>query len=539
MTSSARLLAILTLLLAQCALHAEAAAEVQYRTIALSGQAAPGAGGQAYGWVHVPAIDDAGRVAYFGVLERPEGVPRPYAMWGGAPGQTRLLVNAGDPAPGGGTFQYLGGVNLSADGRVVFAGYVDPQSGGQFVTDLAGGPVTALARRGQPAPGMPAGAEFFGVANWAPTVGRNGVHAFDAYVVGGGTTDRDHNGLWAGTPGDLRLLARSGHQAPGAPAGVVFDNNPAVSGVAISSPRVDRSGNVAFHGNLSGPGVTHLDDDGIWYGTRDGVRMIVRSGDAAPDTNGGVFLSTAPNIDAANGRVMFHATIPHKKWIPPGGAVIQSGDPVGPLPEPAIYAGAPDALRLVARSTSIAPGTEDEFGTFGAATMNGAGDVAFVSPVGLFLSRGGAVSPVMLTNAPAPGTPEGVRFNNALFPSINNLGQVAFTAHVQGPGVEDFHTRGIWATDLSGVLHLIAREGELFDVGGGDMRRIDSLEMWTVTNAGEDGMPSSFNDLGQVAFQAGFEDGSFGNFVATVPEPVGLATLVAAAGLLRRRRREQ
>ena len=38
-------------------------------------------------------------------------------------------------------------------------------------------------------------------------------------------------------------------------------------------------------------------------------------------------------------------------------------------------------------------------------------------------------------------------------------------------------------------------------------------------DAGEDGTPTAFNDLGQLAFRAMFKDGTEGVFVATVPEP--------------------
>jgi hypothetical protein len=138
----------------------------------------------------------------------------------------------------------------------------------------------------------------------------------------------------------------------------------------------------------------------------------------------------------------------------------------------------------------------------------------------------------------APGTPEGVTFDDAISVSINNLGQIAFQAQVQGPGVSIFDARGLWVADAGGDLHLIARAGGLFDVGGGDLREVNDVDLFTYTNAGEDGMPSAFNDLGQLAFRAVFKDGTEGVFVATVPEPAGLAALVVAAGLLRRRRKQ-
>lgn len=517
-----------------CASSAWAAGEVQYRTVAVTGQTAPGAGGKPYVGFERPSIDGTGRLVFGGRFGDPGSFPYRGGMWADVAGQKQLPGLEGDAAPGGGTFTGFHYANPQAAGPIVFGGFLENQVYGQFIA-APNGSQTRIAANGDPAPGMPAGAVFGGVPTYAPTVG-GGVHAFGGYVTGGGTTDGNHEGLWAGTPGDLRLLARAGHQAPGAPAGVVFTYNPAVSGPALGPPRVDRLGNVTFHGNLSGENVDHLNDDGIWHGTKDGVRMVVRSGDAAPDTNGGAFLSTGMQVSAANGRVAFNATIPHKKWV--GGPVVQSGDPTGPTPEPALYAGPPDAPRLIARATDIAPGTEREFGNFLGFVMNAAGDVAFIGGPGLFASRGGVVSAVMTEGMAAPGTPQGVTFNNPTSASINNLGQIAFEAHVQGPGVADFDTRGVWVTDAGGNLHLIARAGELFDVGGGDLRVVNDVDLFTHTNAGEDGMPTAFNDLGQLAFRAIFKDGTEGVFVATVPEPcAALAIVLAVPALFRRRRR--
>ena len=532
MTLFARHVAPALFVSACCAPSASAAGEVQYRTVAVTGQTAPGAGGKPYVGFERPSIDGTGRIVFGGRYD-PGTFPYRGGMWVDVAGQKQLVGLEGDAAPGG-TFTGFHYANPQAGGSIVFGAFLENQVYGQFIA-APNGSLTRLIANGDPAPGMPPGAVFGGVPTYSPTFG-GGVHAFDGYVTGGGTTDGDHEGLWAGTPGDIRLLARARHQAPGAPAGVVFTYNPSVSGPALGPPRVDRLGNVTFHGNLSGEGVDHFNDDGIWHGTKDGVRMVVRSGNAAPDSGGGVFLSTGMQIGAANGRIAFNAGITPKGFVF-GGPVVQSGDPV-PTPEPAIYAGPPDALRLIARATDIAPGTEQQYRNFLGFAMNAAGDVVFNGGPGLFVSRGGVVSPVMTEGMRAPGTPEGVLFNNPLFASINNLGQIAFDAHVQGPDVEDFDTRGIWVTDGGGSLHLIAREGELFDVGDGDLRLIDDLEMWTYTNAGEDGTPTAFNDLGQLAFRAMFKDGTEGVFVATVPEPgAALAIMLTVPALFRRRRR--
>ena len=82
--------------------------------------------------------------------------------------------------------------------------------------------------------------------------------------------------------------------------------------------------------------------------------------------------------------------------------------------------------------------------------------------------------------------------------------------------------RTTWASGYTthcGAGTRCVREGELFDVGGGDLRVIDRLSF----SSG-----SGFNDARQVAFQASFTDGSNGVFVTLVPEP-GCGAVVAAA----------
>src|SRR4030095_1606186 len=92
-------------------------------------------------------------------------------------------------------------------------------------------------------------------------------------------------------------------------------------------------------------------------------------------------------------------------------------------------------------------------------------------------------------------------------------------------GVDDTNHFGLWATDPSGELLLIARAGDFLDIGNGQQRQIEYLT------------PQSFNSLGQLTFIAEFTDGTNAAFVATVPEPSTLAPIAAGLFILRRARR--
>jgi hypothetical protein len=95
-------------------------------------------------------------------------------------------------------------------------------------------------------------------------------------------------------------------------------------------------------------------------------------------------------------------------------------------------------------------------------------------------------------------------------PGINRFGQVAFSVILSQA---DGSKNSLWATDLDGDLTLIARVGDTLEAAPGDVRTISGLSM--LTNFGDDdGRPRSMNDLGQIAFYAGFTDGSSGIFLS-------------------------
>ena len=151
---------------------------------------------------------------------------------------------------------------------------------------------------------------------------------------------------------------------------------------------------------------------------------------------------------------------------------------VGPTPQAAVESchkcpGTLDSLRLVARAGDAAPGTSD-----------------------------GVVLSGFLRHSTSPSVC-----------AINGEGQVAFKALIAGPGVDSTNNQGIFATDLEGNLHLIARTGDTFDIGGDEYRTISFLGF--VSGSGiEDGRRSAFNDAGELAFVAMFSDHSSGVFVA-------------------------
>ncbi|MGF1607346.1 MAG: choice-of-anchor tandem repeat NxxGxxAF-containing protein [Rhodothalassiaceae bacterium] len=142
----------------------------------------------------------------------------------------------------------------------------------------------------------------------------------------------------------------------------------------------------------------------------------------------------------------------------------------------------------------------------------------------------------------APGT-GGAVFSDFVSPNLNDAGEVAFESVLTGAGVGITNNSGIFAQLADGTLELILRKGDMFDVGGGDLRTIAGLNLF-------DGLDDNGGDL---AFLASFTDGSQGLFTADfsslngplpddpigvpVPAPLALIGLgLGAVSLVSRRR---
>jgi hypothetical protein len=91
--------------------------------------------------------------------------------------------------------------------------------------------------------------------------------------------------------------------------------------------------------------------------------------------------------------------------------------------------------------------------------------------------------------------------------------------------------QGLFTYDPLLGTQLIAREADLFDVGGGVLRKIDNEGIFVRGFTGEGVLPLS-ND-GRLWFSLRFADGSSGIFLATfVPEPSAHAISTVAIACL-------
>jgi hypothetical protein len=275
---------------------------------------------------------------------------------------------------------------------------------------------------------------------------------------------------------------------------------------------------------------------------------VAREGDHAPGTPSGIYYSTfhffsdSPVLNNA-GETAFRA------------ALIGSG--VDATNDEGIWSEGSGTLALVAREGDHAPGTPIGvlYGTPSGQVLNNAGHTAFrasltgsgvdiSSDAGIWLDDSGSQMLVAREGDHAPGSPDGVTFTGFSSHVLNDAGQIAFMARTI-PGGLFFD--GIWATDRTGALQLIARTGDSLEVAPGDFRTIlgftrpfQNDPTLNSTTGNSDGRRSGFNNVGQLAFLATFTDGSSGIFVSNrvaVPEPSTLLLLCfgSLAVLWRRR----
>ncbi len=151
-----------------------------------------------------------------------------------------------------------------------------------------------MAHGGDQAPGLPAGTIFA-----SPNISTPSFSYFEANGAGqvafastAITQSLSYNGsgLWAGTAGNLALVAAGGAQAPGMASGVTFSLDAfATSPVygTFGGVAENASGLLAFAARVGGL----TSRDGLWIGTAGHLNLIAQTGQQAPGVGNGLTFS--------------------------------------------------------------------------------------------------------------------------------------------------------------------------------------------------------------------------------------------------------
>jgi cysteine-rich repeat protein len=498
----------------------------------------------------------------------------------GAVAHGTIVAEVGAPAPGlpaGTIFSKLGPPTINATGAVAFlatiAGPGVSSSNNGTVWAGAPGALELVARTGDPAPGTEPGVVFdlFNF-NAPPIISADGGTAFWARVRGPGITSANLAGIWRGTHGDLQLVAREGDPAPGAEVDTVF--------AVISVPTGASDGGVTFPATLTGPSVVGSNRDGLWAGLPGAVGLLARTGSQAPGLPAGTNVGTLANANPAinnNGAALFIASVvgntdPDVVLVGAPGAVQPIAVRDDPAPEVGagitfgtmlsspfsvndsarasfgailngLMAGQNQSLwradtsgrELLVRATDHAPGTETDtvFGTFFGFAINSAGAVAIAARVsgpgidgsnrdGIWVGTPGNLA-LLARQTSVLTTPVGDFVLTSLpsgNPVLNAQGQVAFAGAVTpvgGAGTPN----SVWF-GTPGALSPAVISGQPIDFGGGDVRIANFIYTGFPGrgSGNQDGRPSGFSDNGQVAFLAGLPSASAIVLVPPVPPSV-------------------
>lgn len=544
-----------------------AESEVTFTTVALTGEVAPGAGNATFVGFDSQSLDEHGRAVFRGGLAGDDIFPsfNGQGVWSQGnvaenPVTLNLVALAGTTPPGitdGAIFNRFGELRINAAGQVGFNGLLigsgvnGANDGGVWSQgqDAPGpAPLTLIAREGDRAPGTTENT-VFALINSGFILNHSGQAAFRAILSGDGFAN--DLSIWSQGraepgPGNLQLVARRADPAPGTATGVTF--------TGFQLPVFNDTGQVAFRGGVAGNGVDVFNNSGLWSQGRSEagpgeLQLVVRRGDASPGTSEDatfVFFSD-PRI-SNSGQVTFVGAIQGDEILPQNDSGIWLQSQAGSQP---------DELYLVAREGDAAPGVLDgaKFGSSLGPQINATGEVAFFSDLvgnnvtsvnnsGIWMQQHtneGFEELHLITREgdAAPGTSAGTAFSDLLAFLLNDNGQIAFTSNLAGNDVNASNDRGLWATDASGTLQLIVREGDQINVSDDPLlealRTVESLSALD-TRSGGDSKPLGFNNAGQIAVTLTFTDGSSGVFVASIPEPASLTILAATMAVTRRRR---
>ncbi|MEM6505065.1 MAG: PEP-CTERM sorting domain-containing protein [Planctomycetota bacterium] len=363
------------------------------------------------------------------------------------------------------------------------------QTSGIYFVD-SDGTTSKVARTGDPAPDN--NGEFGGLQRFRRDFNDHGRVVFDSFLfsTASGSAD-DRYGLFYKDPGGtLVQLSRGGDPAPDG-NGVVFRPG--------SYTVVNNAGQIAFSSLLAGTTGGSADDEAVYLsdgGT--GLSTIARKGSSTPDGNGVFddFFSLALNNP---GQLVFKARLSATT----GGTTDDGGT---------YYYDPSVGTQLLLRKGEAAPDGNGTFNGVGSYTLNDLGEIAFTSVlsntsgtpgdnIGVFMKGIGEATTQIFRGGTAAIDGNGTVENFTAGASINNAGQIIFTARLTG-------TTG--GSDDDQALYFYDPEDGLAEV----VQKGDALLGSTITSFSigliEENQRSGLNESGQVAYGFTLADGRSG-----------------------------
>jgi hypothetical protein len=497
---------------------AVASAQVAYQTIALTGEAAPSMGaGVSYLDFSGAPVQSPGRVAFVAGLTG-AGVTDAsnLALYAGGFGSPQLVAHEGDTPPGAvaGTAAYsnFAQVTLNDLGQIAYVAILagndvtEANDGGLYAGNFAAPQL--IAREGDDAHGIGMDVKYnsaFIIGSLSDTGGL----AYRASLAGTGVTDTNNSAIYAGDLASQQLIARKGDSAAGIGGGVTYREN--------FGPFLNDAGQFVHLSWLSGTAPPAA--NAIYEGTLASTQLIAKTGDPAIGFEAGVNYSDFHELPVINeqGQIAYSARLNGG-----GGSAMYAGDSNDPMlvarggqPAP----GAPAGITYHFTSGFDEPRINDNGQVAYSARLTGPG-VNFDNAFAIFAGDFADPQLAVRKGDPAPGTPAGINYGTLFEFELNDAGQLAYRAELSGPGVSSANEVGLFAFDPARGNLLIARAGDLFDVGGGDMRSVAANGIGLAAGFGGDDLRGALSNDGTIVFRLTFNDGTSGIFTAHIPDTI-------------------
>jgi hypothetical protein len=464
----------------------------------------------------VPAIDEAGNVAFTARWLNPVGSPVKYGDGLFADGALKVAVGA--PVPGiiGATFKKFRDPVISADHLACIAfiqgGTIDAAHDTVVIRVQPNGAVTVLAQEGTPGVGVDgATIKGFNSVSISGSTLPAGILYTGTLLQGTGTTAAtaaDDLVGWHFRNGVTTVVVREGRStAAGFDAGETVRSYNLLAN-ASGSPAQGRwqTGAVTAAFNAkSSLGIPHL----LRWDATTGLAIGAQAGDFLSGTSGPAwksfgFVSQTDRV-ALTGQIIGVPSA-EARGVFVGDLNYTNFQRVAYVTQPTGLADG-SSFKILKDVVLAATGGGIAF----PATLTG-GTVTTANDASLWWRPGGGVLKLLAREAdPAPGGGNWMSFTSLALPG-GTTGPLVLATLLKTGGIDTAHDAGVWGVDGVGDLRLLLREG-VTTVGPKTVKIFTTLK----AAAGSSGTTRAFNSSGQLAWRATFTDATTAIVVTQVP----------------------
>lgn len=490
-----------------------------HRVIAVKDQIADPRDGTRFLKFEPPSISPTGDVAFCATLQEPDTGAARFGLWRTRNGELSLVARGNDPvdmALTGGTWLYFESPNFTSDGGIGFVGqrYESGYIEGFYWVSADSASWIGYFDDG---PFSPPAGSWLEHGSHPIALSDNGISAILGGVNG---TSSDDAGIWAGPAGGLTAIARTHVPLPGAVS--------SLTPVRLGRPQVNNLGQaIFFAGNNEDivVGGGSYDDEGLWYYGGHLPQELLRTGmQATGFANGTRVSGFRPGLIGMNNSGQFAV------W-----GVFRNRPAPFRSEGGAIWLGTLGSLSPIAARGDAPPGLPAEvtFGSFNTypPLLNAVGDVVlhvelessntqYSTRNSLWKRRNGSSvwQRILIEDQASAALPPDHVFRHSPTYVINGNGDIAFSSPY-GLYTSNAIKEGLFWYDEEGGVQPVILDGELIEVSPGVTKTLRNVSI-TGPAGGEDGRPTSLSEEGQIAYMAGFTDGTFAIMVSErIPPP--------------------